>query len=54
MDSSTVGILVNSPDGYHLKGGLRRRFTRRGLFVHSAPWAVNSLRHANVATVASA
>lgn len=48
MDSSTVGIPVNSPDGYHLKVDYAVRFTRRGLFVHSAPWAVNSLGHANV------
>lgn len=48
MDSSTVGIPVNSPDGYHLKVDYAVRFTRRGLFVHSAPWAVNSLGNANV------
>jgi len=48
MDSSTVGIPVNSPDGYHLKVDYAVRFTSRGLFVHDAPWAVNSLGSENV------
>lgn len=48
MDSSTVGIPVHSPDGYLLKVEHAVRFTRRGLFVHGAPWAVNSLGHDNV------
>ena len=48
MDSSSVGIPVNSPDGYHLTVEHAVRFTRRGLFVHSAPWAVNSLGNDNV------
>jgi lipoprotein-anchoring transpeptidase ErfK/SrfK len=48
MDSSTVGIPVNSPDGYHLTVDYAVRFTSRGLFVHSAPWAVNSMGNDNV------
>jgi len=48
MDSSTVGIPVHGPDGYLLKVEHAVRFTRRGLFVHGAPWAVNSLGHDNV------
>ena len=48
MDSSSVGIPVNSPDGYHLTVDYAVRFTARGLFVHSAPWAVNSLGNDNV------
>jgi hypothetical protein len=48
MDSSTVGIPVNSPDGYHLTVDYAVRFTSRGLFVHAAPWAVNSLGHDTV------
>ena len=37
MDSSTVGIPVSSPEGYHLTVDYAVRFTKRGLFVHSAP-----------------
>lgn len=48
MDSSTVGIPVNSPDGYHITVDHAVRFTSRGLFVHGAPWAVNSLGNDNV------
>ncbi len=48
MDSSSVGIPVNSPDGYHMTVEHAIRITRRGLFVHGAPWAVNSLGNANV------
>ena len=48
MDSSTVGIPVGSPDGYHLTVDYAVRFTSRGLFVHSAPWAINSLGNDNV------
>lgn len=48
MDSSTVGIPVDAPDGYLLTVDHAVRFTSRGLFVHSAPWAVNSLGYDNV------
>lgn len=48
MDSSSVGIPVNSPDGYHLNVDFAVRFTSRGLFVHAAPWAINSLGNDNV------
>ncbi|BBY27669.1 L,D-transpeptidase [Mycolicibacterium sediminis] len=48
MDSSSVGIPVDSPDGYMLDVEYAVRFTSRGLFVHSAPWAVNSLGYENV------
>jgi lipoprotein-anchoring transpeptidase ErfK/SrfK len=48
MDSSTVGIPVDAPDGYLLDVEYAVRFTARGLFVHSAPWAVNSLGYENV------
>ena len=48
MDSSTVGIPVDAPDGYLLDVEYAVRFTSRGLFVHSAPWAVNSLGFENV------
>jgi lipoprotein-anchoring transpeptidase ErfK/SrfK len=48
MDSSSVGIPVDAPDGYLLDVDYAVRFTSRGLFVHSAPWAVNSLGYDNV------
>jgi lipoprotein-anchoring transpeptidase ErfK/SrfK len=47
MDSSSVGIPVDAPDGYLLDVDYAVRFTSRGLFVHSAPWAVNSLGYEN-------
>jgi lipoprotein-anchoring transpeptidase ErfK/SrfK len=47
MDSSTVGIPVDAPDGYVLDVEYAVRFTQRGLFVHSAPWAVNQLGYEN-------
>jgi lipoprotein-anchoring transpeptidase ErfK/SrfK len=48
MDSSSVGIPVDDPDGYRLPVDYAVRITGRGLFVHSAPWAVNSLGLDNV------
>ncbi|MDV3136368.1 L,D-transpeptidase [Mycobacterium sp. 29Ha] len=48
MDSSSVGIPIDSPDGYLLDVEYAIRFTARGLFVHSAPWAINSLGYENV------
>lgn len=48
MDSSSVGIPVDAPDGYLLDVEYAVRFTSRGLFVHSAPWAINSLGYENV------
>jgi lipoprotein-anchoring transpeptidase ErfK/SrfK len=48
MDSSSVGIPIDAPDGYRLTVDYAVRFTSRGLFVHSAPWAVNSLGYDNV------
>jgi lipoprotein-anchoring transpeptidase ErfK/SrfK len=48
MDSSSVGIPVDAHDGYLLTVDYAVRITSRGLFVHSAPWAVNSLGYENV------
>ena len=48
MDSSSVGIPVDDPDGYLLDVDYAVRITDRGLFVHSAPWAENSLGYDNV------
>jgi lipoprotein-anchoring transpeptidase ErfK/SrfK len=48
MDSSSVGIPVDDPDGYLVTVNYAVRITNHGLFVHSAPWAVNSLGLDNV------
>ncbi|GAB3003663.1 L,D-transpeptidase [Mycobacterium bourgelatii] len=48
MDSSTVGIPVNDPDGYRITVDYAVRFSNSGLYVHSAPWAVPSLGLENV------
>ena len=48
MDSSSVGVPVDSADGYRMNVDYAVRITQRGLFVHSAPWAGNSLGYANV------
>jgi lipoprotein-anchoring transpeptidase ErfK/SrfK len=48
MDSSSVGIPVSDSDGYQMDVDYAVRITSRGLFVHSAPWAVNSLGYDNV------
>ncbi|AFS16824.1 MULTISPECIES: L,D-transpeptidase [Mycobacterium] len=48
MDSSSVGIPVDDPNGYLLTVNYAVRITNRGLFVHSAPWAVQSLGLENV------
>jgi lipoprotein-anchoring transpeptidase ErfK/SrfK len=48
MDSSSVGIPVDDPDGYRIPVDYAVRITSRGLFVHSAPWALNSLGLENV------
>ncbi|MBU8829777.1 L,D-transpeptidase [Mycolicibacterium goodii] len=48
MDSSSVGIPVDAPDGYLIDVDHAVRFTRRGLFVHPAPWAENSIGYQNV------
>ncbi|MCV7013811.1 L,D-transpeptidase [Mycolicibacterium madagascariense] len=48
MDSSSVGIPTDAPDGYLLTVDWAVRITGRGLYVHSAPWALNSLGYENV------
>ncbi|MGH3726186.1 MAG: L,D-transpeptidase [Mycobacterium sp.] len=48
MDSSSVGVPVTDPDGYLLTVDDAVRFTNRGLFVHSAPWAVPAMGVENV------
>jgi len=48
MDSSSVGVPITDPEGYKTKVEYATRFTDRGLFVHAAPWAVQSLGRENV------
>jgi lipoprotein-anchoring transpeptidase ErfK/SrfK len=48
MDSSSVGIPVDDPDGYRLTVNYAVRISSRGLYVHSAPWAVRSMGAENV------
>ena len=48
MDSSSVGIPVTDPDGYRLTVDYAVRITSRGLYVHSAPWAIQSMGFDNV------
>jgi lipoprotein-anchoring transpeptidase ErfK/SrfK len=48
MDSSSVGIPVDDPDGYRIPVDYAVRITNRGLYVHSAPWAVNAMGFENV------
>jgi lipoprotein-anchoring transpeptidase ErfK/SrfK len=48
MDSSSVGIPVDDPEGYRLTVDYAVRISSRGLFVHSAPWAVQSMGAENV------
>jgi lipoprotein-anchoring transpeptidase ErfK/SrfK len=47
MDSSSVGIPVDDPEGYRLPVDYAVRISDSGLFVHAAPWAVNSLGFEN-------
>ncbi len=48
MDSATVGIPRNSPDGYYEKVKWDVRISNGGAFVHSAPWSVSEQGTANV------
>jgi lipoprotein-anchoring transpeptidase ErfK/SrfK len=49
MNSETVGIDPNGPDGYNLAGvEYAMRITYSGAFVHAAPWSVGSQGRANV------
>ncbi|MFJ1455951.1 L,D-transpeptidase family protein [Nocardia sp. N2S4-5] len=48
FDSRTIGIPLSDPDGYLLKGEFAERLTWGGVFVHSAPWSVDSQGNSNV------
>jgi len=48
FDSRTLGIPLESPEGYLLDGEYAERLTWGGVFVHSAPWSVDSQGNANV------
>lgn len=54
MDSSSVGIPVDDPEGYLLEVDNAVRISSRGLYVHAAPWAVRSWGWRTSATAASA
>jgi lipoprotein-anchoring transpeptidase ErfK/SrfK len=48
MDSRTIGIPLSSSDGYLITASYAVRVTGSGVYVHSAPWSVNSQGYANV------
>jgi lipoprotein-anchoring transpeptidase ErfK/SrfK len=48
MDSRTIGIPLSSPEGYKITAQYAVRITNSGVYVHSAPWSVDSQGHANV------
>jgi lipoprotein-anchoring transpeptidase ErfK/SrfK len=48
MDSRTIGIPLSSPEGYDIVASFAVRVTWSGVYVHSAPWSVDSQGYANV------
>lgn len=48
FDSRTIGIPLDDPEGYLIKGEYGVRVTWGGVYVHSAPWSVGSQGYANV------
>lgn len=48
MDSSSVGIPIDDPEGYRFEVEQAVRITKRGLYIHSAPWALHSMGLENV------
>lgn len=48
MDSRTIGIPLSDPEGYRLNVQYAIRITPGGVYVHSAPWSVDSQGYANV------
>src|SRR6185437_2438444 len=47
FDSRTIGIPLDSPEGYLLDGEFAERLTWGGVFVHSAPWSLDSQGYSN-------
>lgn len=48
MDSRTIGIPLDDPEGYKLTVNDAVRVTWGGIYVHSAPWSVGSQGYSNV------
>ncbi|MEV6772224.1 L,D-transpeptidase [Nocardia sp. NPDC051030] len=48
FDSRTIGIPLSSPQGYLIQGEFAERLTWGGVYVHSAPWSVDSQGNSNV------
>jgi lipoprotein-anchoring transpeptidase ErfK/SrfK len=48
MDSRTIGIPLSSPEGYRITAYYAERINGGGVYVHSAPWSVDSQGYANV------
>jgi lipoprotein-anchoring transpeptidase ErfK/SrfK len=48
MDSRTIGIPLDDPEGYRLDVEYAVRITSSGVYVHSAPWSTGSQGYANV------
>lgn len=48
FDSRTIGIPLDDPEGYLIKGEYAVRITWGGVYVHSAPWSVGSQGNTNV------
>lgn len=48
FDSRTIGIPLDHPEGYLIKGEYGVRVNWGGVYVHSAPWSVGSQGYANV------
>ena len=48
MDSRTIGIPLEDPEGYKLTVEHAVRVTSGGVYVHGAPWSVGSQGYANV------
>lgn len=48
MDSTSVGIPITAESGYRFEVDHAVRISSRGLFVHSAPWALRSMGVENI------